>query len=282
MTGIAAPPPRTPAQRSSVFGIPNLGGTLRPGSTGSPPAEAFGEGCVPPATALESAGTLLTDACGKTWSPPTTRRSGPEARAPRSAFSLIEVVAAIAIFAIGMVAVLGLFAPVTKSVATVTDAESAARVADAIRSRIDVMPFESALVLIQTPANVRKNDGDPAYNPNDGTKHPYVLFAKLSGEAGVYDSADTRKNWRDSSDRVVADRDKFFEIDLIRNEALSPADSDPLASVVAYTIRVRWPAFQPIAGGGSVQVGRSSTGGGPVPFDHSRKQVLFFTGVLRR
>ncbi len=198
------------------------------------------------------------------------------------AFSLIEVIAAIAIFAVGMVGVLGLFAPITQSVATVSDAEAAARVADAIRARLDAMPFEAALALIQTPAEVRTNDGDSAYDPNDGTKHPSVLFGKLSGEVGVYDAAENRKNWRDSADRAVANADKFFEIDLIRNETISPRANDPLAAVVTFNIRVRWPAFRPAAGGTAVQVGRTPTGGGPVPFDHSKKQVLYFTGAIRR
>lgn len=211
----------------------------------------------------------------------------------RNAFSLIEVVAAVAIFAVGMVAMLGLFAPVTKSVATVGDAEAAARVADAVRARLAALPFDTAVSLIQTPGNVRKNDGDGAYNPNDGTKHPYVLFGKLNGEVGVYDRAEVRPNWRDANNQIVANADKFFEIDLIRNETLSPLPKAPAEGegpvvapapvpFVAYTIRVRWPAFIPQPAGGAVQVGANPGAGGPVPFDHSRKQVLFFTGVIRR
>src|SRR5688572_23291776 len=73
---------------------------------------------------------------------PAERRRGVFARKPRGAihaFSLIEVIAAVAIFAIGMVAVLGLFAPVTKSVAGVSEAESAARVSDALRARLQAL-----------------------------------------------------------------------------------------------------------------------------------------------
>jgi len=51
-----------------------------------------------------------------------------------SGFSLIEVVVAVAIFAIGMVSVVGLFAPVARSVAASSDAEAAARVAEAVRT----------------------------------------------------------------------------------------------------------------------------------------------------
>jgi prepilin-type N-terminal cleavage/methylation domain-containing protein len=197
-------------------------------------------------------------------------------------FSLIEVIAALAIFAIGMMAVLGLFAPVTKSVATVSDAEAAARVADAIRSRLLALPFEDALGLIQDPADMQKKDADGAYNPNDGTKNPQVIFGRLNGEVGIYGGEEDREGWYDSLNRMVENRDKFFEVDLIRNERLSPRDNDALAAVVAFNIRVRWPAFQPAAGGVPVQVGANPAGGGPVPFDHSRKQVLFFSGTISR
>jgi prepilin-type N-terminal cleavage/methylation domain-containing protein len=204
---------------------------------------------------------------------------------PRPAFSLLEVVAAMAIFALGMVAVIGLFAPVSKSVASVGEAEAAARVADAIRARLQAMPFDQALQLVQEPADVRRKDADGAYNPNDGNRYPAVIFGKLSGDIGIYDSGENRKRWYDSSvptPQPVPDADKYFEIDLIRNETLSPASADATAAFVAYTMRVRWPAFLRASSGAPVQVGFNPAGGGAVPYDHSRKQVLFFTGAIQR
>ncbi len=202
----------------------------------------------------------------------------------RRGFSLIEVIAAVVIFAIGMVAVLGLFAPVTKSVASVADAEAAARVADAVRARLRALPFDTALTLVQEVADVRRNDGNGAYNPNDG-KNPAVMFGLQSGDVGIYDAGVNRKRWYDSSvptPQPVADGDKFFEIDLIRNDTLSPKSGDATAAMVAFTIRVRWPAFLAVPGGTAVQVGANPGGGGAVPYDHSKKQVLFFTGSLLR
>ncbi len=209
------------------------------------------------------------------WTPRPARASG---------FSLLEVVAALAIFAIGMVAVLGLFAPVSKSVSGVSEGEAAARVADAVRARLQALPFDTALALIQDAAEVQKNNGDGAYNPNDGTKHPAVLFGKLTGDVGVYDATDGKKAWYDSSipSARVLDADKYFEIDLIRNTMLSPKADDSTAPVVAFTMRIRWPAFLPASSGAAVQVGANPQGGGPVPFDQSRKQVLFFTGSISR
>lgn len=208
-------------------------------------------------------------------------------RQPSSAFSLLEVVAALAIFAIGMVAVVGLLAPVTKSVATVGDAEAAARAAAAVRARLQTIAaadFNRALALVQDPAAVRTKDSSGAYNPNDGT-HPAVLFGKLSGDVGLYDATRTPRGWYDSSvpaPRAVTDAEKFFEIDLIRNETLSPKAADATAPMIAFNIRVRWPAFLPAQGGAPVQVGENRAGGGPVPFDHGKKQVLFFAGSIVR
>lgn len=191
---------------------------------------------------------------------------------------------AVAIFAVGMVAVLGLFAPVAKSVSTVADSEAAARVADAVRARLQALPFDQALTLVQEVDDVRRKDGDGAYNPNDGTKYPAVLFGKPGGDVGIYDPADGKKAWYDSgvpTPQRVLDTEKFFEIDLIRNETLSPKTGDATAAMVAYTIRVRWPAFVMTSSTTAVQSGQNPAGG-PVPFDHGRKQVLFFTGSLLR
>jgi prepilin-type N-terminal cleavage/methylation domain-containing protein len=200
-------------------------------------------------------------------------------------FSLIEVVAALAIFAIGMVAVLGLFAPVTRSISTVSDSEAAARVADAVRARLQALPFKQALALVQDVADVRKHDGDGNYNPNEGAKYPAVIFGKLNGDIGIYDATKEPKAWYDSTvpnPARVLDADKYFEIDLIRNETLSPKADDATAAIVVYTMRVRWPAFMAASSGAAVQVGANQAGGGPVPFDHGRKQVLIFTGSIMR
>ena len=76
----------------------------------------------------------------------------------RAGFSLIEVIAAVVIFGIGMLAVAGLYAPVTRAVGGVADAEAAARVADAVRARLRAVPFETGLALIQSPAAVQVID----------------------------------------------------------------------------------------------------------------------------
>jgi hypothetical protein len=51
--------------------------------------------------------------------------------------------------------------------------------------------------------------------------------------------------------------------------------------MVAFTMRVRWPAFVMTSPTTAVQSGRNPAGG-PVPFDQGRKQVLFFNGSITR
>lgn len=190
-----------------------------------------------------------------------------------TAFSLLEVIAAVGIFGIGMVGVLALFVPVTKSVSNLSEAESAARVGDAVRARLQSMPFAEAEALLQDAADIRANDLLGSYNPNDGAKNPKVMFGKLSGEIGLFDSASGQNVWRDSVGLAVANAEKFFEIELIR-------DADRSSEILlAYTMRVRWPCFLPAANG-AVQVGVG--GGSGVQFDHGKKQVLFFNGAVLR
>ncbi len=195
----------------------------------------------------------------------------------RSAFSLIEVVAAVAIFAIGMVAVLGLYTPVAQSVSNSAEAESAARVTDTLLSRLQTLPFATAASLLKTNAELQTQDARGNYNPNDGADLR-VIFATLGGEAGIYDPA--KKGWIDSAGRTLVDRDKFFEIALVRNEALSPAAGDDSAAILAFNCRVRWPVFRPNAAGGGVQVGANQVG--TVTQDHSQQQVMFFSGFVNR
>lgn len=207
----------------------------------------------------------------------------------RHGFSLIEVIAAVGIFAIGMVGALALFAPVTKSVVNVGEVEAAARAADAVRARLVAMPFDAARALVQDPAAVRTKDADPAYNPNNGARAPSVLFGKLNGEIGVFRAAGqggsagwyTGNTTGTTNATPMPDADKFFEIDLIRNTSLTPETADETAPLIAYSIRVRWPAFRPVPGATTaVQIGTNS--GGSVTVDNSKKQIMFFSGALSR
>ncbi len=200
-------------------------------------------------------------------------------RAPAraGAFTLLEVIVALGVFVIGIVGVIGLLATVTKSGTTSGEAEAASRVADSVIARLQAMPFSSAALLVQDPADVLKNNALGNYNPNDGT-HPAVIFAKLDGDTGLYDAV--KKVWLGSSGATFANADKFFEVELIRQTALSPLGADDTAALLAFAIRVRWPSWIPSANGAGVQFGTGQPGA--VTFDHGKQQVLFFSGSLRR
>jgi uncharacterized protein (TIGR02598 family) len=209
----------------------------------------------------------------------------------KRAFSLIEVVVAVGIFAVGMVAIVGLFTPVARWVSSSSDADAATRVADALRTKLQAMPFGEVIALLKNTTGsgheVSAADARGDYNP---AADPQIVFASRDGsKVGVY--ADSV--WNDPATEQNTDREKFFEIALIRNDALSPrpiatepvegetpVDPDATAFVLAYIARVRWPAFVNVGGAGAVQVGSNPSG--TVRFDHSSKQVMFFTGAVTR
>lgn len=196
---------------------------------------------------------------------------------------------AVGIFAVGMLAVVGLFAPVARSVGGSADAEAAARAADALRVKLQAMPFADVAALLKKSNGARHEltdaDGRSDYNPAADAQ---ILFANRDGsKVGTYSDP----VWIDPVTRRNSDAEKYFEIALVRNEALSPlatpapegeppADPDATAFLLAYTARLRWPAFVKDGGTGAVQVG--SNPAAPVRFDHSAKQVMFFTGAITR
>lgn len=214
----------------------------------------------------------------------------------RRAFSLLEVVVAIGIFAIGITGVVALFAPVAKSVASVAEAEAAANVAELLRDYLarlqranggSLVPVATLLKNSTTtgPTNtlshevtVGDNSAGAATDPRTDAR---LLFASRDGtRIGTY--TDTAV-WGATA---INDADKFFEIVLIRNETLSPNDptADAAAIVLAYTARIRWPAFVP--DGTPTNLRRALPAGynptGAVVFDRSQQQVLHVAGSVRR
>jgi prepilin-type N-terminal cleavage/methylation domain-containing protein len=204
-------------------------------------------------------------------------------------FTLLEVVVAIGIFAIGMVAVIGLFGPVAKSVGDIADAEAATHVAELLSFQLQAQeaadlaagtPFQSLVkcLMVSTGKShqLTLDDTNPNYNVADPAQNQNLMFASRDGtKIGAYSDA----VWGGT------DHDKFFEIALIRNETLSPVAGDtatPPPLVLAYTARVRWPAFVALAGSPSgFQPGQGAPGA-VVPFDYSQKRVLFFAGTVTR
>lgn len=211
-------------------------------------------------------------------------------RLKSTAFSLLEVVAAIGIFAIGMVAVLGLFTPVAKSVGSIADAEAAANVAALINTKLQGQPFADVVPLLKISSGANRHqltdaDGTPNSPEADPRLDNQLLFASRDGlKIGPYNDPVWGRT----------DVEKYFEIALIRNEALlplgddgaDPPTADPIATtlILPYNARIRWPAFVPDATPTNprraLPAGFSPTGN--IRFNNSQKQVLFFSGVLTR
>lgn len=136
------------------------------------------------------------------------------------AFSLIEVVVAVGIFAIAIVSVIGLLGPINKSVADVRDFDDASRVVNAIQGKLQSAGFDNVREFI--------NAGTVIYASKDGSK--------------VAPGTDTSV-WTNGN------ADKFFAITLTRNwdasagTGLSNPANDNTAGYLAFTISLRWPAY---------------------------------------
>jgi type II secretory pathway pseudopilin PulG len=188
----------------------------------------------------------------------------------RRAFSLVEVVVAVGIFALAIVGVIGLLSPTTKAVSDVSDNDAATRVVAAVQQGIQQIARAGFFVSSGSTIGV----GSSTFSVSDGfvqsaaptdpvdgitlatntSLNKYVLYASKDGETiGVYNSS----IWagKDSSGTTytatstTANGRKFFEIVLIRNTDLSKNDAaataDSSAGYIAYTMRLRWPAFLP-------------------------------------
>jgi type II secretory pathway pseudopilin PulG len=149
---------------------------------------------------------------------------------PRAAaFSLVEVVVAIGIFAIAIVSVIGLLVPIRNSVAEVASSDDASRLAAVIQSQVQALGFSALARTDATPAGQDFLNSPPAdgiYASRDGTK--------------VGRGNDTTK-WGSP----VSNAEKYFKVELIRNTTLSPdtAANDTSAGSLAFTIKLTWPAF---------------------------------------
>jgi type II secretory pathway pseudopilin PulG len=212
--------------------------------------------------------------------------------ASRVAFTLLEVVVALGIFAVGVVAVLALFTPVARSVAGSADAEAATNIAGTLgdylqRRTLATRDFTTVASLLKVSTAKSHQLIDADNNPNNTANDPRVdaqlLFASRDGtKIGGYNDP----VWIDPATRQPSDVEKFFEIALIRNETLSPNDpaADQAAIVLAYTARIRWPAFVPDATPTNLRralpAGFNPTGA--VRFDHSQQQALFIADAVRR
>jgi uncharacterized protein (TIGR02598 family) len=181
----------------------------------------------------------------------------------RKAFSLVEVVVAVGVFAIAIVSVIGIIAGIGRSVSEVSDADKAARLVGVIQARLQASPFSVIAGSLKAASTVSSEGA--SYDPSTDTR---VFFASEDG-AIVAPYADTATWGQNGTLTTPAARDalKYFELTLIRNETLSPAGNDNTAGFLAFNIRVRWPAYLP----NGVRV-----------TDHTQKEVLIIPAAITR
>jgi type II secretory pathway pseudopilin PulG len=137
----------------------------------------------------------------------------------KKAFSLVEVVVAVGIFALAIVGVIGLLSPTNKAVADVAESDAASRVISAIQAGLQQTGFSEIQNKLTT----------------GGAAPSYDFASSRSGEKIGLKTSSVFSN----------DSEKFFEFALIRNDTLSPVGNDPTAGYLAFTISLRWPAFLP-------------------------------------
>ncbi len=138
----------------------------------------------------------------------------------KKAFSLVEVVVAVGIFALAIVGVIGLLSPTSKAVADVSDSDSASRAISAIQSGLQQAGFTVVQARLTT-----------------GAAAPVYAFAasKSGDKVGLkFGTAGTP---------FTSAGEQFFEFALIRNDTLSPVGNDNTAGFLAFTISLRWPNF---------------------------------------
>ena len=146
----------------------------------------------------------------------------------KSGFSLVEVVVSVGIFAVAIVGIIGLFAPITKNVAAVGDSDGSTRAVAAIQSYLKGIASNPALA-DPTKSGFSKTLPD-AFSAG------YVFYVNKGG-----DKVGTATEFPTLSDR-------FFEFSLTRNTDLSPDSAsapDSSAGFLAFTINLRWPAYLP-------------------------------------
>jgi len=169
----------------------------------------------------------------------------------RRGFSLVEVVVAMGIFAIAVIAIVGLLIPITQSISEVKDGDDASRVAQTIQAELQKYPFADVQAFIST------NVVD-LYATRSGN-----ILARETPSPGLWDV--------DSSGTLTPDEQalKFFKVELRPNDILSPNGTTSAydEGYLAFTIVLRWPGY--------------TADGNPFP-QREQQSVLVFPAAITR
>jgi uncharacterized protein (TIGR02598 family) len=152
-----------------------------------------------------------------------------QAAAPRHqrGFSLVEVVVAVGIFAIAVIAIIGLMVPINQSVANVRDGDDAVRVASVIQAELQRVGITQVNTYLTAGTTLYANRNGDKVGTDVLTAPWNVDVPDLNGDGNV---DDFEKNAQ-----------KFFEVKLTQNP------TQPFAAAtegfLAVNIEIRWPGY---------------------------------------
>jgi len=144
----------------------------------------------------------------------------------RRAFSLVEVVVAVGIFAIAIIAIIGLMVPINQSVAGVRDGDDAVRVASIIQAELQRTGLNTVNGYI----------GQTIYASRSGDK----IYPETSSG---WDDDVPDLNGNSVADAFEKNAQKFFEVKLSANPTSTLNFVDAKDSFRALNIEIRWPGY---------------------------------------
>ncbi len=179
----------------------------------------------------------------------------PPARSRRRGFNLVEVVVALGIFAVAILAVVGLMSPVSRMMAETLDDNTASRLTSAINLKLNNLGFQAIVI------------GSPITNGKILLNAPPINFGSdalvtlFSNKAGDKIALGNDPIWNNSNS------EKYYEILLILNTTIVPrlgqlqqiitnTNSDALAAAPCI-VRITWPAYLPDGTGPTNRTTRS-------------------------
>lgn len=145
-----------------------------------------------------------------------------------AAFSLVEVVVAVGIFAIAVIAVIGMLVPINQSVSDVKESDDATRVVSIIQSELQRVGIAKVAGFVTGANTIYASRSGSKIGIDDRNAPWNVDVPDLDGSGGAPQSFEI-------------DAQKFFEIKLTANPSLPfTAASD---GFLAINIEIRWPGY---------------------------------------
>jgi hypothetical protein len=199
------------------------------------------------------------------WAAPSRRLAGRRNRF--DAFSLVEVVAAIGILAVTLLAVLGLIMATVRSGGAIADADAVTRLGENIQGELERL--EASLGLAGLADLV----------PPGGADRQLRLVATRNGQRvrcadGALAAADRALN--DPTLPGIANRDRYFLIEVSQSFGLA---ATPASGFLAVSVRITWPYQLPV---GPSTPGATAWDGDPArEVPANERNLAIINGALR-